>query len=95
MVLAMKSEVASNLSAATPAAISRGMAGMGKPICSAKITQKMTPTQMDPVQQKMFLIMPIVFTYILRDFPAGLLIYWTVQNIVGVAQQIYVNRQPD
>jgi len=59
------------------------------------ITQKMTPTQMDPMQAKIFLAMPIVFIYILRDFPSGLLIYWTVQNLVGIAQQIYVNRQPD
>ncbi len=59
------------------------------------ITQKMTPTQMDSTQAKLFLAMPIVFTFILRNFPAGLLIYWTVQNIVGIGQQIYVNRQPD
>lgn len=59
------------------------------------VTQKMTPTQMDPVQAKMFMIMPIVFMYILRDFPAGLLIYWTVQNLVGIAQQLYINSRPD
>ncbi|MFO8055956.1 MAG: membrane protein insertase YidC [bacterium] len=59
------------------------------------VTQKMTPTQMDSTQAKLFLAMPIVFTFILRNFPAGLLIYWTVQNMVGIAQQIYVNRQPD
>lgn len=59
------------------------------------VTQKMTPTQMDPAQAKIFLAMPIVFMYILRDFPSGLLIYWTMTNLVGIAQQIYVNRQPD
>ncbi|HUT53316.1 MAG TPA: membrane protein insertase YidC [bacterium] len=59
------------------------------------ITQKMTPTQMDPMQQKVFLVMPIIFMYILRDFPSGLLIYWTVQNIVGIGQQLYVNQQKD
>jgi YidC/Oxa1 family membrane protein insertase len=59
------------------------------------ITQKMTPTQMDPMQQKIFLVMPLIFMYILRDFPSGLLIYWTVQNIVGIGQQIYVNKQSD
>jgi YidC/Oxa1 family membrane protein insertase len=59
------------------------------------ITQKLTPTQMDPTQAKMFLAMPIVFMFILRDFPSGLLVYWTVQNIVGILQQLYVNRQPD
>jgi len=59
------------------------------------VTQKMTPTQMEPTQQKMMMALPIVFMYILRDFPAGLLIYWTVQNLVGIGQQIYVNRQPD
>jgi len=59
------------------------------------ITQKMTPTQMDKTQQTIFLAMPIVFTYILRNFPAGLLVYWTIQNMVGIGQQIYINRQPD
>ncbi len=59
------------------------------------VTQKLTPTQVDPTQQKIFMIMPIVFMYILRDFPAGLLIYWTVQNLVGIAQQVYVNKKPD
>lgn len=59
------------------------------------VTQKLTPTQMDPTQAKIFLIMPIVFMFILKDFPSGLLVYWTVQNIVGIGQQIYVNRTTD
>ena len=59
------------------------------------ITQKMTPTQMDPAQQKILMLMPIVFVFILRDFPSGLLIYWTFSNIVGIAQQLYVNSRPD
>jgi len=47
------------------------------------------------MQQKIFMIMPLVFTYLLRDFPSGLLIYWTVSNIVSIGLQVYVNRQPD
>lgn len=55
------------------------------------IQQKMTPTSMDPVQAKMMLALPIVFTFMFLNFPSGLVIYWLVNNILTIAQQAYIN----
>lgn len=56
------------------------------------IQQKLTPSQLDPVQQKIFLIMPVVFTFLFLNFPSGLVVYWLVNNILTIAQQLSVNR---
>ena len=57
------------------------------------IQQKMTPTTGDPNMAKMMLIMPIVFTFIFLNFPAGLVIYWLLNNILSIGQQIYINKK--
>ena len=49
--------------------------------------QKLNPAPADPAQAKVFMLMPIVFTYILASFPAGLVIYWTWSNLLTIAQQ--------
>ncbi len=54
------------------------------------LQQKLTPTVADPVQQKIFLMMPIVFTFLFITFPSGLVIYWTTNNILTIAQQYYI-----
>lgn len=51
------------------------------------LQQKMSPPPADPTQAKMFLLMPIFFTYLLAQFPAGLVIYWTWNNILSIGQQ--------
>jgi len=56
------------------------------------IQQKITPTSADPQQRKMFLIMPIVFGWIFKEFPSGLTLYWLVQNILTIVQQMITNR---
>ncbi len=56
------------------------------------IQQKMTPTTMDPAQAKIFMIMPVVFTVLFLNFPSGLVLYWLVNNILTIAQQMLVNR---
>ncbi|GAM08500.1 membrane protein insertase YidC [Geobacter sp. OR-1] len=56
------------------------------------IQQKMTPTNMDPVQAKMMLMLPVVFTFMFLNFPSGLVLYWLVNNILTIAQQSYINR---
>jgi YidC/Oxa1 family membrane protein insertase len=56
------------------------------------IQQKMTPTTGDPNMAKMMLIMPVVFTFIFLNFPAGLVIYWLLNNILSIGQQIYINK---
>jgi YidC/Oxa1 family membrane protein insertase len=55
------------------------------------IQQKMTPTSMDPMQAKMMLALPVVFTFMFLNFPAGLVIYWLVNNVLTIAQQAYIN----
>jgi len=56
------------------------------------IQQWMTPTTADPTQRKMFLIMPIVFGWIFKEFPSGLVLYWLVQNLLTIVQQGFMNR---
>jgi YidC/Oxa1 family membrane protein insertase len=56
------------------------------------IQQKMTPTNMDPIQAKMMLALPLVFTVMFLNFPSGLVLYWLVNNILTIAQQTYINK---
>jgi YidC/Oxa1 family membrane protein insertase len=59
------------------------------------LQQKMTPTAMDPKQAKMMMLMPIVFTFMFLSFPAGLVLYWLVNNVLGIGQQYFVNKKAD
>ncbi|WP_022853024.1 membrane protein insertase YidC [Thermodesulfatator atlanticus] len=54
--------------------------------------QKLTPTSMDPTQEKMMLMMPILFTFLFINFPSGLVLYWLTNNILSIAQQIATNK---
>ncbi|HEU5163322.1 MAG TPA: membrane protein insertase YidC, partial [Thermoanaerobaculia bacterium] len=56
------------------------------------IQQWMTPTTADPAQRKIFLAMPIVFGWLFKEFPSGLVLYWLVQNILSIIQQWITNR---
>jgi YidC/Oxa1 family membrane protein insertase len=56
------------------------------------LQQKMTPSQMDPIQQKMMLALPVVFTFMFLSFPSGLVLYWLVNNILTIGQQMYINK---
>jgi YidC/Oxa1 family membrane protein insertase len=51
------------------------------------LQQKLNPQPVDPVQARMFMLLPIVFTYMLSAFPAGLVIYWAWNNLLSIAQQ--------
>ncbi len=57
------------------------------------IQQKMTPSTMDPTQQKLMMLMPVVFTFLFLTFPSGLVLYWLVNNVLSIAQQWYINRK--
>jgi YidC/Oxa1 family membrane protein insertase len=59
---------------------------------SMLLQQRMTPVS-DPAQQKMLYIMPIMFTYISFNLQSGLVLYWLLSNILGVAHQWYFQRQ--
>lgn len=56
------------------------------------VQQKMTPSSGDPRQEKIMLIMPVMFTFMFINFPAGLVLYWLVNNILSIAQQYWINR---
>lgn len=59
------------------------------------IQQKMTPTNVDPTQAKIMLMMPVVFTFMFLNFPAGLVVYWMVNNLLTILQQYLIKRQPN
>ncbi|MSO76139.1 MAG: membrane protein insertase YidC [Alphaproteobacteria bacterium] len=54
---------------------------------------KLNPQPADPVQAKIFLFMPLIFTVMLAAFPAGLVIYWAWNNLLSIAQQWFIMRQ--
>ena len=55
--------------------------------------QKLQPLPTDPTQAKVMQYMPIAFTFMCLWFPSGLVLYWTVNNILSIGQQWIVNRQ--
>jgi YidC/Oxa1 family membrane protein insertase len=57
------------------------------------IQQKLNPTPPDPIQAKIFMFFPVFLTVILAPFPAGLVIYWTFNNIFTMMQQVVVQRK--
>lgn len=56
------------------------------------IQTKLQPAPPDPVQAKVMMIMPLVFSVMFFFFPAGLVLYWTMQNILTIIQQWYINK---
>ncbi|MFP5246656.1 MAG: membrane protein insertase YidC [Thermoanaerobaculia bacterium] len=52
----------------------------------------MMPATGDPAQRKIFLIMPLVFGFLFKDFPSGLVLYWLVQNVLTIIQQWIMNK---
>mgnify|MGYP000925839354 CR=1 FL=1 len=56
------------------------------------IQQKLTPTTGDPTQAKMMLLMPVIFTFMFINFPSGLVLYWLVNNVLSIGQQMLTNR---
>jgi YidC/Oxa1 family membrane protein insertase len=59
------------------------------------LQQRMTPSIGDPMQQKIMMFLPIVFTFLFVSFPAGLVIYWTVNNMLTISQQYYIYKVLD
>jgi YidC/Oxa1 family membrane protein insertase len=57
------------------------------------LQMKLNPQPPDPIQQKIFMFMPIIFTFMLATFPAGLVIYWSWNNLLSIAQQWVIMRQ--
>ena len=59
---------------------------------SMYVTTKLNPQPADPVQARIMLMMPIMFSIFFLFFPAGLVLYWVVQNLLSIVQQWHINR---
>jgi YidC/Oxa1 family membrane protein insertase len=59
---------------------------------SMLVQQRMTPQTGDPTQQRMMMLMPLVFTVMFINFPSGLALYWLVNNVLTIAQQLFLQR---
>ncbi len=73
--------------------------GFGIPVmvlimgASMFVQQWMTPSAMDPMQKKIMLIMPVVFTVMFTGFPSGLVLYWLVNNTISIIQQAFIRKE--
>jgi YidC/Oxa1 family membrane protein insertase len=56
------------------------------------VQQQLAPTQLDPMQRKLMHALPVVFTIFFLGFPAGLVLYWLVNNVLSIAQQWHITR---
>lgn len=59
---------------------------------SMYIQQALTPNTLDPMQARIFKLLPIIFTLFLITFPAGLVLYWTINNIFAIGMQLVINK---
>ena len=57
------------------------------------VQQKLNPAPPDPMQEKLMMALPFVFTFMFAFFPSGLVLYWTVNNILSIAQQWVITRR--
>ena len=60
---------------------------------SMYVQQKLNPAPTDPMQAKIFLTLPFVFTFLFATFPSGLVLYWVTNNILSIAQQYVINKR--
>jgi YidC/Oxa1 family membrane protein insertase len=56
------------------------------------VQQWTMPSAMDPMQKKIMMFMPVMFTFFFINFPAGLVLYWLVNNIISIVQQAYIRK---
>jgi YidC/Oxa1 family membrane protein insertase len=59
------------------------------------VQTKLNPTPPDPIQAKIMLFMPIAFSVMFFFFPAGLVLYWVVNNLLSIGQQWFITRQSE
>jgi YidC/Oxa1 family membrane protein insertase len=57
------------------------------------LQQKLNPAPADPIQARMFMLMPLMFMFFLANFPVGLVIYWTWNNLLSITQQYIIMRR--
>lgn len=54
------------------------------------LQQKLSPSAPDPTQQKVMMMMPVIFTFMFMNLPSGLVLYWIVNNVLSITQQYYI-----
>jgi YidC/Oxa1 family membrane protein insertase len=59
---------------------------------SMLLQQRLSPSPPDPMQAKMLMLMPIVFTFLFLSFPSGLVLYWVANNVLSITQQYFIMR---
>lgn len=57
------------------------------------LQQKLSPQSPDPMQAKMMMFLPVIFTVFFLSFPSGLVLYWLVNNCLSILQQWYINKK--
>ena len=57
------------------------------------LQQRLNPAPVDPMQKKMMQLLPIMFTGFFAFFPAGLVLYWIVNNVLTIAQQTFIMKR--
>ena len=60
---------------------------------SMLVQQRLNPAPMDPVQAKVMMMLPIIFTVFFAFFPSGLVLYWVVNNLLSISQQWYITKK--
>jgi YidC/Oxa1 family membrane protein insertase len=60
---------------------------------SMLVQQRLNPAPLDPIQQRVMMALPIVFTVFFLFFPAGLVLYWVTNNVLSIAQQWLITRR--
>lgn len=57
------------------------------------LQQKLSPTTADPMQAKIMLFLPVIFTFMFLNFASGLVLYWFINNLLSILQQVLINRE--
>jgi len=57
------------------------------------LQQKLSPTTADPTQAKIMMFLPVVFTFMFLNFASGLVLYWFINNLLSILQQVMINRE--
>jgi len=57
------------------------------------VQQAMTPTTADPTQKKIFMAMPLIWGFFLKDMPSGLVLYWLFSNVLTILQQVLIQKR--
>jgi YidC/Oxa1 family membrane protein insertase len=56
------------------------------------LQQRMAPQMGDPAQRRMFMLMPFIFGFMFMSFPSGLVLYWLVNNLLTIGQQVLTEK---